>query len=213
MRFDNIELIDPPVVGLGQFKCAGCIFCSTLRLASCCTVHFFKSLTEINRVQFSTETGCPAKLCIQSNSLGVVSRNRKVCRLWRNTKAPDVTFPWAVRLGFVYFIDSPVVSRSRYKTVRNRKSWKTNNYKRVYLVTYECAFGAFINSIEVIADIHIVRDSEISRYPAQVYPGIRMESTILWIRAKSSCARLYPSTEAKLHNILDLVRSQHFIED
>ncbi|MBA7694125.1 hypothetical protein ES703_102732 [subsurface metagenome] len=47
IRLNSIKLIDPPVVSLSQFKCAGSIGCSSLRQTSGGVVHIVKILAEI----------------------------------------------------------------------------------------------------------------------------------------------------------------------
>ncbi len=50
MRFDNIKLIDPPVVNLTQFKCAGSIACNSLRETSGGVVYLVKIVAKVHGV-------------------------------------------------------------------------------------------------------------------------------------------------------------------
>lgn len=121
-------------LSLGHFKRAGGMGCSSLSLTSGGIIDFVKASAEIDCVQLCAKTRCPAKLYIGAHTLGFISRIREVCSFGRNTKAPDRTFPGAVRLSVVDFIDSPVVSCSRNKAIRKRKSGKANNNKRPSLL-------------------------------------------------------------------------------
>ncbi len=47
MRLDGIKLIDPPVVSLGQFKCAGRIGCNSLGKSTSGVVHLVEIVSEI----------------------------------------------------------------------------------------------------------------------------------------------------------------------
>ena len=62
---------------------------------------------------------------VQVDKFGTFSRVRVICGFRWNRKAPDVTFPGTIRLGFVDLVDSPVVSRPRNKTIRIRISRET----------------------------------------------------------------------------------------
>ncbi len=185
MRFDNIKLINTPVVSLGKFKRAGVIGCRSQRECSSGIFDIVKIVTEIHIVQFHAETPRPAKLFIQAYQLGTISRIGKVCSLGRNTKAPDSAFmDCRVRRG-INFVDPPVVSCARHKAVRIGKSGKADNKIRSGLITLECTFGSSIYIVEIFAQIHIVRDRKTSRLPGNVQPGILIQCTISRSGAKS----------------------------
>ncbi len=50
VRLENIKLIDPPVVGLGQFKWSGRIGCKSHRCSSSGIVHLVKIIAEVHIV-------------------------------------------------------------------------------------------------------------------------------------------------------------------
>jgi len=107
-------------------------------------------------VQFRTITTRPAKLDIDANALGFISRIGEVGSFRWNTKTPNVTFPRTIRFGIVDLINTPVVRSSRYKTIRKSKAGKTNDDKRIGLVAYKFFYITFVTGFKIIADLDIV---------------------------------------------------------
>ncbi|MBA7682285.1 hypothetical protein ES703_90635 [subsurface metagenome] len=191
MRAETIEFVDAPVVKLVVFKCAGSIGCSSLWKPCNGVVHIVKIVTEIYMVQFGAETCRPAKVCIRVYEFGVVSRVGVIGSLGRNRKAPDIAPPRTIRLGIIDLIDSPVICRARNKAIRIRKSGKANNKICRGLVALECALGAIVHIVKILAEIYIVRGRVISRPPAKAHPRILIYGTISRSWIKGSAKRSY----------------------
>ncbi len=212
MRFDNIKLIYPPVVSLSQFKCAGSKVRSSLRRTSGSVIHIVKIVSEIHGVQFRTETFRPAKFCSKVYQLGTISRVGVICGLGGNRKAPDLTFPGTIGFGFIYFINSPVVSCSRHKTIRIRKSGKTDNKIRLGLVASECLGGAVVHQVKIVTEVHIVRESKFARLPGKVHPRVQNQRAIFRIGTTRERLVGDDSRKATVHYRFNIFSLQSYIE-
>ncbi len=145
-------------------------------------------------MQFCFEARCPRQDCAFGiDERGIISRNRFIGRLGLNRKAPDVTFPWAVRVYIVDLVDPPVIGRAINKTVRIRISGKAGNkiHRFQVLIASECFALAcgIVHIVKIIAQIHIMRNRESSRFPGKARPCLWKQSAIFRIRTR--CIRPY----------------------
>ena len=143
-------------------------------------------------MQFRPETRRPTQdYVIRADELSAIRRIRIIRRLGRNRETPDIPFPRTVWIGFVDFVDSPVVRCSRDEALRIGKSRKAGHVKCCRLVTSECltCIRCMIHIVKVVAQIHIVRNGKISRRPAQVHPRIFMNGAIRRDRITGAHAR------------------------
>ena len=84
-------------------------------------VDVVKIVTEIYSVKYRLKARRPAKLRIGFYEFGAISGIGEVGALAWNCKAPDIAFVYCGAVCFD-FIDSPVVSCARNKTVRIGRS-------------------------------------------------------------------------------------------
>ena len=107
--FDDIKLIDPPIVSLCHFEWSGTIVSNSDRKTTGGIVDLVKTLAEVNSMKFCAVPRGPAKLYIHTYRSCTISRIGEVRGLGRNTKAPNATLPGTIRLGVIYLIDPPIV--------------------------------------------------------------------------------------------------------
>ena len=106
------------------------------------------------------KTRRPSQGSAQIDGVGPIDRIGIVgCFGW-NCKTPDVTFPWAIRVSFIDFVDSPIVGCPRYETFRISISGKAGNIKFGHLVAAidVCVARSVVHNIVILSQIHVVRD-------------------------------------------------------
>ncbi|MBA7651296.1 hypothetical protein ES703_59113 [subsurface metagenome] len=119
-------------------------------------------------------------------------------------KAPGIAFPWTIRLGIIELIDPPVITLAEFEKAGGRIS-------SIFLVLadqYVLRIGSagFVDIVEIVAEVHIVRDREISRSPAKAHPHILIHGTIT--RGGSQGIR---KSFTALHNSLNLGPGQGIV--
>ena len=106
-------------------------------------------------MQFRMITRLPTKGHIGIYKFGAISGLRGMSRAGWNPETPDISNPRAVPVPIIDLINTPVISRSRNKTIRIRKSWEAENKKDRVLVAPEGATGAVFHIVIILADIYI----------------------------------------------------------
>jgi hypothetical protein len=88
-------------------------------------------------MQFRIETRLPGKPPVRFYTLAAISRIGPKGGFGGNREAPDRSFPRTIRMQIIDLVDSPVVRRTLNKTLRIRKSGKTDDKIRRTLVALE----------------------------------------------------------------------------
>ncbi len=119
-------------------------------------------------------------------------------------KAPSIAFPRTIRLGIIELIDPPVITLAEFEKAGGSIS-------SIFLVLadqYVQRIGSagFVDIVEIFAEVHIVRDGEISRSPAKAHPHILMYGTI-----RRSGSQGIGDFFTAFHNTLNLGLGQRII--
>ena len=101
-------------------------------------------------VQLRSETGHPAQSHVCGDELGPMGRIGIVGLYGRNGKAPDFASPWAIRMGLIDLVDSPIVGCARDKTFGIGKSGEAGHIKLCHLVAAVRLTSTFIDVVKII---------------------------------------------------------------
>ena len=214
MSLGAVELIDTPVVSLIHLKRIKLVICASLRKPSDSVVHIVEVITEIYCMYFHTETTCPAKVFVRIDEFGAIGRGGIVCGFRRNRETPDLTFPRTVRIGIVNLIDTPVVCRSRHKAIGKCESGKAGHVKCYSLIAseYLAVVHRVVHRIEILTQIHVVRDGKIARSPRKAHPRILVQGAIPRVRTLGERLAAGDCRQTIVHYCFDIFRRKNDIK-